>query len=633
MNSDRNQDTESNTQCSRREALKKASSLLTILACSGGSQLASPQRACADGGYADVPAVKAVTRNSRLKEQARRDYAASMRPFGGRLSNTPDQLFAASLTQDHPHYDVVVVGSGYGASITAARLAARLRPGKKLAIIERGREWIPGDFPDTFQGLNAEARNQMLGNGKRTVVNPLGLYDVQMNDEVNILSGNGLGGTSLINASIALQPDLELFWQPRWPAAFRDPSVLNRYFRLAEYNLGLTLTPFDQTSKIISRRLAAENLAGARFELSPINTTYGAELDAYSRNRHGIIQRPCTLCGDCITGCNVGAKNTLVTSYLPLAKRCGAHIFTQIEVRAIEKLSNGLYRLHLVHYDDQNCDMQRRYTSITSRIVVLGAGSPGSVKVLLKSRERGLALSPALGHFWSANGDTIGFSINNPIKSEIGGFGAYDSHQSPVGPTVQCTVDYRHRPNFSERIIIQDAALPRAVTNLFSTLLRDRNLENSMVMLGMGHDGSNGRVILHDNRATVVWPGLRESAYRQMMFREFERLAAAHGGQYKRLRAFGDNLVTVHPLGGCSMNDDPLYGVVNHLGQVYDGAACGMVDSATGMPITHVGLYVADGSIMPTSLGVNPLMTISAISEYIADQIPANPNLADMFTV
>ncbi len=623
----------SGNDVNRREALVRASGFLTVIAAE--SSVLSPAAIGQDGDHPGLvngaPVFKSRTGDSRLKQRSRRDYAVSMREFGGRLSNLPEQLFATSLAPHQPHFDVVVIGSGYGAAICAARLAGRLQPGRRLAILERGKEWVPGDFPDSFRGINADARNQMLGNGKRTVVNPLGLYSVLMNDEVNILSGNGLGGTSLINSSIALKPDVEVFWQSRWPAAFRDPSVLNRYYHAAEMNLGLTLTPFDQTSKLVSRRLAAETLREGRFERSPITVTYGQELDGESRNRHGIIQRPCTLCGDCITGCNIGAKNTLTTNYLPMAKRNGAEIYTQVEVQSIEKLCSGLYRINLVYYDDQDCDVKRRYTSITSRLVIVGAGSPGSVKVLLKSAERGLSLSPALGYHWSGNGDTIGFSIHNPVTSTIGGFGAYDSNSPPVGPTVQSTVDYRHRHHLHDRIIIQDAALPRAVTNLFSVLLQDRNLANSMVMLGMGHDGANGRVRLDNNRITVSWPGLKESPYRQMMFREFEKLAGAHGGRYKRLRAFGDNLVTVHPLGGCAMSDDASCGVVNHRGQVYDGAACGMIDVNTGEPQIHQGLYVVDGSIIPTSLGVNPLMTIAALSEYISEQISVDARHAELF--
>ncbi len=115
-----------------------------------------------------------------------------------------------------------------------------------------------------------------------------------------------------------------------------------------------------------------------------------------------------------------------------------------------------------------------------------------------------------------------------------------------------------------------------------------------------------------------------------MMFREFERVAHAHGGWYKRLKEFGDNLISVHPLGACGMSDDPADGVVNHLGQVYNGRKGGCCDGV-GRPETHRGLYVADASVIPTAIAVNPFMTISALAERISQHIAENPLHAHLF--
>ena len=147
----------------------------------------------------------------------------------------------------------------------------------------------------------------------------------------------------------------------------------------------------------------------------------------------------------------------------------------------------------------------------------------------------------------------------------------------------------------------------------------------------MGHDEAAGRVEKRKGRYQVKWDGLKDSAYRKMVFGEFERLAAAHGGRYKRLKAFGNNMVTVHPLGGCGMSDDPNGGPTNHLGQVYDFAGGGSIDSRTGQLAVHEGLYVADGSLIPTALGVNPYMTIGALSDRVATHIVNNPVNQDLF--
>lgn len=573
-----------------------------------------------------------TSEDTNLKRRAREDYRRSMERFGGRLSSPVERLFHTSTLPVEQQFDVLVIGSGYGASISAARLAPRLGPGRRLAIIERGREWIPGDFKDTFADVYAQARGQLMGQKKRTVVNPLGLHNVIMNDEVNIWTGNGLGGGSLINANFALIPDAEVFTKFKWPKELASRDVLTPYYLRVAAGLNLSRTPWDQTSKVASRRMAAERLHPYEgfFDLSPATVMYDERyLDEFSRNPQQMIQRPCTLCGDCITGCNVGAKNTLTMNFLPIARSWGAEIYTQVEVRSIEKI-DGRYKVNLVYYDNRDCGMTRRYTSVWSRMVVLGAGSPGSPEILLKSREKhGLCLSGALGHRWSGNGDTIGFVVRKQCESRIGGVGAYDC-PDVIGPTLQTSLNYKHRPVLEDRFLIQDAAIPRGAVNLFRVLLQDPELDNSAVMLGMGHDGAIGRIEIQDGQATVRWPGLKEAPFRRAMWAEFERIARAEGGQYKRLAAFGDNMVSVHPLGGCALADDPVDGVVNAAGQVYDGGAQGP-ENKVGQPAVHDGLYVVDGSIVPSSLGCNPLMTISALAERIAEGILANPDHRDLF--
>ena len=116
-----------------------------------------------------------------------------------------------------------------------------------------------------------------------------------------------------------------------------------------------------------------------------------------------------------------------------------------------------------------------------------------------------------------------------------------------------------------------------------------------------------------------------------MLWAELQQVAEAFGGEYKRLKLFADNLLSVHPLGGCALADDPIDGVLNSDGQVFDGTGGGFAD-ATGRPAVHHGLDIVDGSIIPSSLGCNPLMTISALSQRIAAGILANPAHRDLFS-
>lgn len=567
--------------------------------------------------------VRTTTKGSGLKARAAADYTRSLKQYGGRLANPVRDLMLTAKHEDRIHFGVMVIGSGYGASITAARLSQQLRPEHRMCIIERGKEWVPGSFPDTFANVSGNARSVLSGPTKGQVIQPLGLFNLMMNEEINVLTGNGLGGGSLVNASIALRPHPEVFFQDRWPTALKNIETLGPYYDNVARALSLTRTPHDQTPKVRYRRLAAERISRNPnfFDRSHLSVMYDHRyLDQQMRNPQGMIQRACTLCGDCINGCNIGAKNTLAMNYLPVAKHNGTEMYTQCEVTSIEKMS-GYYRVNMNYIDDTQNEITRHPFSVNTRMVVVGAGSPASSTILMQSENPSFLFSPMLGRNWSANGDTIGFCVGLKPGTNIGGYGAYHTDRPPVGPTVQTSLNFYRDIELKRRLLIQDTAIPRGVSNVFTALMADLDLDNSMAMLGMGHDRAEGIVEKRDGRWQVKWEGLKESAYRKMVFGEFERLARAHGGRYKRLKLFGDNLVTVHPLGSCNMADGAGGGTVNHLGQVFDGADGNI----------HPNLYVADGSIIPTALGVNPYMTISALADRISTHIVANPMHADLF--
>lgn len=583
-------------------------------------------------GLADKPRSRRRSCDTARKEVACSDYRQSLAGYGGQLSSPIRQLFLTAHSGVTPQFAVLIIGSGYGASICAARLSQRIRPGLRIGVLERGREWLPGQFPDTFPDVWNNSRQQITGPTQGQVTNPLGLFNLGFNPEVNVLSGSGLGGSSLINAGIALRPHSETFAQEAWPAALRSLDQLSPYYNRAAQQLCLTRAPLDGTAKLRIRRQTAQIVSNdpLTFDRSPISVMYDRRyLDANGFNPQGMRQQLCTQCGDCITGCNVGAKNTLAYNYLPVARANGTEIYTQVEVRRIEREA-GYYRVQLEYLSDDDGEITRHPLTVTSQLVILGAGSPGSAEILLQSQSHCFSFSRQLGKKWSSNGDALGFVVDRCEQSGIAGFGACDSAAAPVGTTLQSTLNFFNRPGLEQKFIIQDAAIPRGVANLFGMLLNDRQLEHSMVMLGMGHDEARGELVWKDGRYQISWPGMKTSPVRQMMFREFERIAAAEGGRYKRLKAFGDNMVTVHPLGGCALADTPDTGVVNDRGEVFDPAGnCGG-HGADQAPV-HPGLYVADASIIPTSLGANPYLTICALAERIAELIPSSPHAAALF--
>ncbi len=639
MNSDLRAGGDTQPAASRRQVLQAgvAAAVATVASAKQAEADFAPVRSL------PVIAKRVISKDSDYKKRAIADYVKNMQPLGGSLSWHGRRLLHQPMRAGAPwDFDVVIVGSGYGASICAARIAMARKPNVRLAVIERGREWIPGTFGDTLRQTTRQSRFQLLGPRRNTIKNPIGLVNTMQNDEVNIVSGNGLGGTSLINANVAIRPDAEVFDQPQWPAALRDRGVLDPFYDLASLELGAQVEPLDHSPKARSQRLASARLAGcgAHFQPAAITVTRSGDCQPVY-NRQGLLQRGCIDCGDCITGCNVGAKNTLAMNYLPLAKRHGAEIYTHTEVIRIEKV-DGYYRVHFKNYVPcGRGDFKETCGSITSRIVILGAGSIGSNEILLRSRGCGMEFSDRVGLQWTMNGDALGFVRKSDHLTNAAGFSAYSDRGCPVGPTIQTNLNYPSRSELRRRVLIQDGAVPRAYANILGALMLDMDFDQTLIMLGMGHDGSDGRVSLReDGFAQVKWPGIKESAYRKLIRHEFQRVAEAHGGKYKFLRIFGDNFITVHPLGGCAMADDPLYGVVDEQGRVFDGRFSGMIHAGAdsqpqvvsgGRAPVHAGLYVADGAIIPTSIGCNPLLTISALAERIAVKIINDPIHADLF--
>jgi cholesterol oxidase len=541
---------------------------------------------------------------------------------------------------DHNHYRIIVIGSGYGGSIAAARLAAA---GHQVCLLERGKEWLPGEFPDDL----SHALTQF-----RTESNPLGLYDYDVGDDLDIFSGNGLGGTSLVNANVAIRPDREVFEHPRWPTAIQAAGKsgdLDKYFDRVTRMLKVvdSRSAAERLLKFVRHKESSKNRRGA-FRSLPLAVNFS--LYDGTPNHVGVPQRLCTLCGDCVTGCNVSAKNTLAMNYLPLAKNHGAEIFTQMEVRFVLPAAGGGYDIFVAYHPEREREPVEMH--LRGDVIVVAAGTPGSTGILLRSRERGLPVSRRLGHHFGSNGDLLGFGYNTDSQTNILGFGDRPDWRSfpPVGPTITAVVDYRSRVSLEDRFIIEEGAIPLALVGAAGrvvaalslagedtdTGLRDRArelerilrdqvrrdpngaLNHTMIYLGMGHDGADGRVVLdHKGRPKVLWGAIPDRPVFTEISREMRELVAALGGTFVRNprweKIFGENAMTVHPLGGCPMGADADSGVVNEAGQVFHPDRGDL----------HEGLFVSCGSVIPTSLGVNPFLTISAIAERIAEQIAA----------
>lgn len=548
--------------------------------------------------------------------------------------------------------DVIVIGSGYGAAVCAARLA---QAGARVVVLERGREFgreVQRPFPSTPEQIreNVQIDSELFSREHR-----LGLYNFHLNRDMDVLVGCGLGGTSLINASVAIKPDWRVFQRPAWPtkiieAASPQSTSLDACFERARSVLGPAPYP---KSRPTPRKLAAMLAQGA--ERCMLNVHYGEE----PQNSVGVAQGKCIDCGDCITGCNFDAKKTLCFTYLPIAKSFGAKIFVQCDVSHIERASDERWTVHFQHLTsgDEPVAADGQLHKLTARTVIVGAGVLGTAGILLRSKARGLAISDELGGRFSGNGDAIAVAYNCDQRLDSVGYGnqvsgpppfACPAGIDPVGPTILGVIDRRGTANVDDGIIIEEGTFPSGMASVLRVLVqavagvtgsetqhgfahwfheritegrdlfgssRDGALNRSMTFLVMGHDGADGVLELGcDDRPVVRWPQL----HARTVFTAEDRLArmitGRLGGMFVKdplnTPLLLNNLITVHPLGGCPMGESGVDGVVDHAGRVFsdDGRI-------------YRGLYVSDASVIPTSLGVNPLWTITALAEWIAEHV------------
>ena len=559
------------------------------------------------------------------------------------------QRLSRPIDHMRDHYSALVVGSGYGGAIAAARIA---RAGRDVCVLERGRELHPGEYPNSaLTGLREiQLHTPTADRGSATA-----MFDLHADQDITVLVGCGLGGTSLINANVALEPGDPVFADRRWPEELRDhPEVLKPFMQTAKAMLGSNPYPADWPEP---PKLAALKRAAAGLRREPdgeavtvtrpdINVTFTA-----GPNAAGVQQEACVLCGDCCSGCNYGAKNTVLMNYLPDAQAHGAHIFTEVAVRSVQRWQ-GKWRVFFDvlgagrgQYDDAPAQF------VTADVVVLAAGTLGSTQILLRSRDSGLPVSDRLGYRFSGNGDVVAFAYDTDQPVQGVGFGRRaPGNGTVVGPTITGLIDLRDTgANPGNALIIQDGAIPGALAAMLPAAVYAASVEHpgkirlpqgrhlrelagvpfgslrgpidrTLTYLIMSTDDSGGRIVLRDDRVRVEWPGVAEAP---VFVRDPEILAAATRALNGTLLSDplsawtgGRSLLTVHPLGGCVMADDVTQGVVDHAGRVFDPQGAGV----------HEGLYVCDGSVVPVALATNPLLTISALAERAADILISDKN-------
>lgn len=595
------------------------------------------------------------------------------------LSEAAEPLFALAAQagrggQAWP--DCLVLGSGYGAAVAAQRFTEARR---SVWLLERGKEYQAGDFPSDFSQAAGFVRAEVADHGRvKASGHEDALFDFRLGQGAAAMVGNGLGGGSLINAAVALRPDARVFAQGPWPEALRDVHALDAFYERARDGLGVQDGARQQDSPAcvpqqtrrrhlldrLARAAAAAGESDVRVHVEDVPLVMEFRADP---PQDGVRRQACIGCGNCASGCKHHAKLSLDKSYLARARAGGARLFTGVTglwvghepdpqhpghpwvVHVVRTLERGLWAE--VAAQDPALAAQRHVQRLRCAQVVLACGALGSPEILLRSRLLGLDLHTGpLGDGLSANGDDLSAAYDLP--QVVDGFGLDETRapgpgaQEPPGPTITGVIHFDHAGDVHRSTVTEDGGIPGLLKPLVAELLttlgvlpqlttfgrRSRGAADalvageaadrrSLVMLGMGHDGSGGSASLGCASERLAWrwsptagdlaPGLHR-----------RRLAAVArlGGLFLPNPASGvlpdavarllggpaqaPGWITVHPLGGCRMADRPEAGVVNDRCQVFrrDGGV-------------HEGLWVMDGSVVPTSLGVNPLLTITALAE------------------
>jgi cholesterol oxidase len=563
-----------------------------------------------------------------------------------------------AVTQGRPpsdpeaHFDVVVVGSGFGGSVTSYRLA---EAGMSVCLLERGKAYPPGSFPrspwktarnfwDPSEGMH-------------------GLWDVWSFRGLGAIVASGLGGGSLVYSNVVLRKDSSTFVKEDlgrggfefWPVTYDD---LDRHYERHEQMLAATPYPFDRppydgTYKTRAMQYAAGEL-GLEWLLPKLALSFadpdqapGEPVRNDAPNLHGRTRLTCRLCGECNIGCNYGSKNTLDFNYLSRALDHGARIKTHCEVKTFAPREGGGYTIYYVDHSDAVEGERRTEEPPLHRIsadrLVLSAGTFGTTYLLLKNRAAFPRLSGRLGTRLCGNGDILMLALK--AKEDGGRPRIVDPGYGPViSSTVRVKDELEGGPG--RAYYIQDGGHPQMVNWMIQTSYQLRIVRrlvrfalrlvrlwlrlakrseigrevadafgpadlssSSLPLFSMGRDIPDGKMTLtSDGYLDVDWTTRRSEVF-------FDNVRRTGRDMSRVLRAeFLDNLpwylgrsLTVHPLGGCPMGNDERQGVVDSYGRVF------------GYP----GLYIADGSVMPGPVGPNPSNTIAALSHRFAEQLIA----------
>ena len=511
-------------------------------------------------------------------------------------------------------FDFVIVGSGFGGSVSAMRLAQK---GYRVAVVEAGKRWQASDFPKTNWNAFKYFWAPRFGCH--------GIQNITLLKGVMVLHGAGVGGGSLVYANTLMRPQASVFDDPAWSSAVAWERELAPHFETARRMLGVTenraLMEGERTLQRVSERMGAADT----FHATEVGVFFGKPNltvpDPYFSGA-GPERTGCNLCGGCMVGCRFGAKNTLDKNYLYFAEKWGTQVFAELKVTRVSPVASGGYELETVRSTSLFGGAGPR---LRAKRVILAAGVLGTVELLLKNRDqyRTLpAVSERLGDFVRTNGESLLGATSFDAHRELSRGIAIGAAFHPNSLTKIEAVRYPSGSGAMRLLGVpltpDGSALTRPLKMLARMVLRlPRTLK-----LWMVRDWAKSTVILLVMQAvdqhlrlrlgrSLFGRGLRDTATVQSVPSYLPVAQQAAEILAEELQGEAQNVIsevllrtpaTAHILGGCCIGRDANSGVIDEHHEVF------------GYP----GLYVCDGSVVPGNLAVNPSLTISALAERFA---------------
>jgi cholesterol oxidase len=519
------------------------------------------------------------------------------------------------------HFDYIVIGSGFGGSVSAMRLAEK---GYKVLVIEKGKRWEAADFPKSNWNL------------KKYLWIPFfrffGFMRLSFFKEVFILSGVGVGGGSLVYANTHMMPPDPFFENPVWSKIKDWKNILTPFYATARFMLGSEKYEKENAEDKVLKDVAEDMVRGSTYgRVDYVGVYLGNptnERDPYF-NGLGPLRKGCIECAGCMVGCRHNAKNTLDKNYLWFAEKLfGATLLAETETTKIETLDGGGYRIYT---QSSTSFWKKKQRSFTCKGLVVSGGVLGTLDLLLKQKH----LYKTLPHLSNKLGDNLltnsemlsgvvaadrklnhGLAISSVFNPDEHTHIELCKFPNGSGAMVRLAVMAAGNGNPAIRILKMMGNMIMHPLDLLRAIFQRDTARNSVIFLIMQSlpnamqmklkRGLFGHSLSFKNNTGAGVPSYIPVG-QDVLYRYASKVKGVAQNAFTEV-AFG-MASTAHILGGCPMGKTREEGVVNDRFQVHG----------------YKDFYILDGSIVPCNLGVNPALTITALSEYAMSFIPNHP--------